>query len=558
MSLRLCNNANSGLKLNESLSNNGEYILEGVFAELGVMNVNHRIYTEDEYLKHLQYLREDVAKGDLLGELDHPDERFEVKMEGVSHQIIDIWYDQPNKMVMGKIKLLNTPKGQIAKAVVDAGIPLHISSRAAGTINKDNTVSIQQIYTYDIVAKPGFAKATLHRVNESAAPLSADVKSFLERSELFESKNASDDVIVNNLEASVNLRKEAIEINEGKSTIIDMEKLTKHILNEDEEQKKDAALGVSTPSMDPVKEADGDDEEKKGTEESKPEETDKKEETGDDNKEEKKESDAPYEVISAKVVSSESDDDNKDDEKEDDKEEDNKEEGEEDNKDDEKKDNEETSECGTVECACGDKKKNPIFDANEKSKDAVKKADAGLSKIDELISELKKKKQPVNDGVKESLRQNYPFTAYLNESDLAQFSGLTDEQKSRVKKYLLENNVVSYDGVQRLWKNGLNENAKAEPVWLRYASQEYRKLYESASEVEKQNLQETAQFIIFENQHDVDVFWERSGLRTRRERQLLKESFLQNAPKVAEQAQRVYNELPYTKESLQVYLDMVD
>ena len=66
--------------------------MEGIFAELGVMNVNHRIYTENEYLKNLQYLREDVKRGDLLGELDHPEDRFEVRVKEASHRIIDIWF----------------------------------------------------------------------------------------------------------------------------------------------------------------------------------------------------------------------------------------------------------------------------------------------------------------------------------------------------------------------------------------------------------------------------------------------------------------------------------
>ena len=64
-------------KLNESASA-GRYILEGVFAELDKLNRNSRIYTKEEYLKHLQYLRDDIRKGEpLLGELDHPEDRFE-------------------------------------------------------------------------------------------------------------------------------------------------------------------------------------------------------------------------------------------------------------------------------------------------------------------------------------------------------------------------------------------------------------------------------------------------------------------------------------------------
>ena len=151
----------------KKVSQKGKTILEGVFAEFGVENRNGRVYEEREYLPHLEYLKKDIAGGNLLGELDHP-ERFEVALSNVSHRITDLWYDQSLRQIKGRIEVLEgTPKGQIAKSLLESGIPLSISSRAAGTVNEDKTVSIQQIYTYDLVAKPGFEKAQLETVNES-------------------------------------------------------------------------------------------------------------------------------------------------------------------------------------------------------------------------------------------------------------------------------------------------------------------------------------------------------------------------------------------------------
>jgi hypothetical protein len=116
----------------------------------------------------MEYLKKDITAGNLLGELDHP-ERFEVALSNVSHKINELWYDQAKRQVRGKIEILDgTPKGAIAKELLKAGIPLSISSRAAGSVNEDKTVSIQQIYTYDLVAKPGFENAQLSQVNESA------------------------------------------------------------------------------------------------------------------------------------------------------------------------------------------------------------------------------------------------------------------------------------------------------------------------------------------------------------------------------------------------------
>ena len=152
----------------KKISKDGRTVLEGVFAEFGVENRNGRVYEEREYLPHLEYLQKDIKNGNLLGELDHP-ERFEVSLGNVSHKISELWYDQGKRQILGRIEILDgTPKGQIAKSLLEAGVPLSISSRAAGSVNEDKSVEIQQIYTYDLVAKPGFENAQLHQISESA------------------------------------------------------------------------------------------------------------------------------------------------------------------------------------------------------------------------------------------------------------------------------------------------------------------------------------------------------------------------------------------------------
>ena len=140
--------------------------LEGTFTQFDVRNKNGRIYEEKEFMPHLKELQEKVKKGKLLGELDHPT-KFDISLQNVSHVIEDLEYDAAKKQVVGRIKLLNTDKGKQAKALVEAGIPLHISSRAAGNVGNDGKVKIQKLFTYDLVADPGFAAAELHRVNES-------------------------------------------------------------------------------------------------------------------------------------------------------------------------------------------------------------------------------------------------------------------------------------------------------------------------------------------------------------------------------------------------------
>jgi len=144
----------------------GSVVLEGVFTEIGVKNKNNRIYEEAEVLPHIKELQEKVKTNKLLGELDHPKD-FDISLSNVSHVIEDLEYDKDKKQVLGRIRLLNTSKGKEAQALIEDGIPLHISSRAAGTVDEAGKVKIKKFFTYDLVADPGFENAELARVNES-------------------------------------------------------------------------------------------------------------------------------------------------------------------------------------------------------------------------------------------------------------------------------------------------------------------------------------------------------------------------------------------------------
>ena len=156
----------SGGTLSFKQEESGAYVLEGCFGEIDKLNRNNRIYTESEYLPQIESLQAKIKSSKLLGELDHP-QTFDISLKNVSHIIEELSYNKDTKQVMGKIRLLDTDAGKQAKALVDAGVPLHISSRAAGTVESNGQVKIKQLFTYDLVADPGFANAELKRVNEA-------------------------------------------------------------------------------------------------------------------------------------------------------------------------------------------------------------------------------------------------------------------------------------------------------------------------------------------------------------------------------------------------------
>ena len=121
---------------------------------------------DSEYVPQIQALQDKIKSSKLLGELDHP-QQFDISLKSVSHIIEELYYDKESKHVKGKIRLLDTDAGRQAKALVDAGVPLQISSRAAGAVESNGKVKIKQLFTYDLVADPGFENAELKRVNES-------------------------------------------------------------------------------------------------------------------------------------------------------------------------------------------------------------------------------------------------------------------------------------------------------------------------------------------------------------------------------------------------------
>jgi len=148
------------------IKEDGKYVLEGVFTEIGIKNKNNRIYDKAELMPHIKELQEQLKGNKLLGELDHPTS-FDISLKNASHIIESLTYDESTNKVMGRIRLLNTSAGKEAMALVDAGVPLHISSRAAGSVTENNHVKIKKMFTYDLVANPGFQNAELSRVNES-------------------------------------------------------------------------------------------------------------------------------------------------------------------------------------------------------------------------------------------------------------------------------------------------------------------------------------------------------------------------------------------------------
>ena len=141
--------------------------LQGIFMESEQKNRNGRIYQRSEIESAVKKVNEAANQGrHILGQLDHPS-NLVVNLSDVSHKIMEMQMNGNN--AIGKALILeSTPKGQIAKGLIEAGINLGVSSRGAGQVNEDTgIVEGFDFITVDIVANPSAIEAYPQSVMEA-------------------------------------------------------------------------------------------------------------------------------------------------------------------------------------------------------------------------------------------------------------------------------------------------------------------------------------------------------------------------------------------------------
>jgi hypothetical protein len=133
----------------------GTTILSGIMQKADALNGNGRVYPRDVLEKEMKNYQKLVKERRALGELDHPDDSV-INLKNASHLVTDVWWDGGN--VMGKVRVLNTPSGQVLKSLVEAGVKLGISSRGLGSTKEKNGKTYVnddfQLICFDFVSEP--------------------------------------------------------------------------------------------------------------------------------------------------------------------------------------------------------------------------------------------------------------------------------------------------------------------------------------------------------------------------------------------------------------------
>ena len=144
----------------KSFVREGGMMLTGKLQEADVQNGNGRVYPMNIMEREVKKYAEVVNDRRALGELDHPDSSI-INLVNVSHMVTEVWMDGPS--VMGKIKVLETPSGQILKALVESGVKTGISSRGMGSVKEQMGKTIVeddfQLICFDIVSEPSTPNA---------------------------------------------------------------------------------------------------------------------------------------------------------------------------------------------------------------------------------------------------------------------------------------------------------------------------------------------------------------------------------------------------------------
>ena len=144
--------------------------LSGIFLQSVIQNKNGRIYPKGVMESAVaKYIDSKVNSKNAYGELGHPNGP-KINEDRISHLITELNWNGND--VIGKALIFDTDMGKIAKAIIEGGGQLGVSSRGLGTL-KPNSKGINEVQSdfflataADIVTDPSAPSALVNGIME--------------------------------------------------------------------------------------------------------------------------------------------------------------------------------------------------------------------------------------------------------------------------------------------------------------------------------------------------------------------------------------------------------
>jgi len=152
--------------INESTGKTGKrYILEGLFTTTEEKNRNGRIYPKKLFEREVKAYQKEIKNNSVqtLMEWEHPARSSIDIMESVAK--VELLEMEDNR-VYGRAVLLDNPKANQLKTLIDNGIKIGVSSRGLGRV-QEGVVKEYKLLNYDAVSLPSNHGSYLNGMVES-------------------------------------------------------------------------------------------------------------------------------------------------------------------------------------------------------------------------------------------------------------------------------------------------------------------------------------------------------------------------------------------------------
>ena len=130
--------------------------------KVDVRNSNGHIYKAEAIQDALEEYKKKVDAGEafsILGDAREPERSFNNDIGEISHMITDVSLDASSGNIFGKIELLDTPNGRIAKELINAMGEIDVAPSMLVEPNENGEYDVVQIQSFDFCKESAWPDA---------------------------------------------------------------------------------------------------------------------------------------------------------------------------------------------------------------------------------------------------------------------------------------------------------------------------------------------------------------------------------------------------------------